>query len=40
MEGKVEGFFKSMVLVLACIAFYNIIVKSILPSPIVTAIGI
>ena len=40
MEGKVEGFAHTFLLVLACIALYNLLVKDYLPVTIQNGIGL
>ncbi len=40
MEGKIEGFAHTFLLVLACLALYNLLVKDFLPTTITQAIGV
>jgi hypothetical protein len=40
MEGKVEGFAHTFILVLVCLALYNLLVKDYVPTVVQNAIGI
>ena len=40
MEGKVEGFLHTFLLVMVSLMFYNVLIRQFTPTPVQTWIGI